>query len=109
MRRRTELLVSDYAGRGFTVELVRALRERGHDAVYSYCASVSTPKGSLADATGSIVGVRAGRTFDKYNLCRRLASEVRYGVNLTRLVWRRRPVEHVVVNMPLVCCWSRGR
>jgi colanic acid biosynthesis glycosyl transferase WcaI len=96
------VLISDYAGHAFTVELARTLRERGHEVVYTYCGSVVTPKGNLDDHTGIVVPVSAGPRFDKYHLGRRLVSELRYGVNTGRVLWRRRPMTHVVCNMPLV-------
>jgi colanic acid biosynthesis glycosyl transferase WcaI len=96
------LLISDYAGYAFTVELARTLHERGHDVAYSYCRSVTSPKGLLEDGSDLVVPVSAGARFEKYRLGRRLISELRYGVNTARLVWRRRPATHVVSDMPLL-------
>ena len=36
------ILVHDYAGHPFQVQLSRALAQRGHDVLHAYCASLQT-------------------------------------------------------------------
>lgn len=99
----SDLLVTDYAGHAFTLELARGLRTRRPGRVaYSYCRSTTSPKGAVDDPESFVISVGAGRTFEKYRLLPRLCSELRYGVNTAVAVWRRRPLVHVVCNMPLV-------
>jgi glycosyltransferase involved in cell wall biosynthesis len=95
-------MLSDYAGHGFTTELVIALRDkRGLDVTYAYCSTVTSPKGRVEAADRSIA-VRSGSSFEKYRPWRRLVSEFRYGINTVRVMSRVRPTIHVVCNMPLV-------
>lgn len=97
-----DLLVSDYGGHPFTVELARQLRVRTDTSVaYSFCSTATSPKGAVADGD-FVIPVGAGRRFEKYHLRRRLVSELRYGWNTARVVWRLRPRQHVVCNMPIV-------
>lgn len=96
------ILISDWAGHGFTTELARFLKdERRVEVLYSYCATVSTPKGRL-EPGDSVIAVPSGGSFEKYRLRRRLMSELRYGWNTARVALERRPNTHVVCNMPLV-------
>jgi glycosyltransferase involved in cell wall biosynthesis len=100
MRKRS-ILLSDYAGHPFTTELARTLSRRGVPITYSYCAGTTTPRG-LAGESLDVVGLVPGLRFEKYRPLRRVWTELRYGIALTALVWRRRPDLHVVCNMPLV-------
>lgn len=101
MRRSETLLLSDYAGHAFTHELADELHARGHPVVYSYCATVVSPKGRLSGAC-PVEPVQAGARFDKYNVWKRLISELRYGFGTARVVWRQRPSTHVTCNMPVI-------
>jgi colanic acid biosynthesis glycosyl transferase WcaI len=99
--RHDRILLSDYAGHGFTTELAIALRERrGLDVSYAYCSTVTSPKGRVADE--QCIAVPSGASFEKYRPWRRLISELRYGLNTVKVVRRLRPTTHVVCNMPLV-------
>ena len=46
------ILVHDYAGHPFQVQLSRELARRGHDVLHLYCSSTHTPRGDLARASG---------------------------------------------------------
>lgn len=102
MAPRAELLISDYAGHSFTYEVAAALNRSEWTTAYSYCSTNISPKGRLAADDMTVLPLSSGRTFDKYNLRRRLISELRYGVKAAWAVWRVRPNVHVVCNMPLV-------
>jgi glycosyltransferase involved in cell wall biosynthesis len=43
------IVVHDYVGHPFQVQLSRELARRGHDVLHLYCSSVTTPRGSLAE------------------------------------------------------------
>ena len=44
---RMKIIVHDYAGHPFQVQLSRRLAARGHDVLHLYCASTHTPRGEL--------------------------------------------------------------
>lgn len=78
------LLLHDYAGHPFQVQLSRALAARGHEVLHLYCAQLQTPRGALAlraDDPKSlrIEGVDLGEPIQKYDFVKRRGQEVRYG------------------------------
>lgn len=97
------LLVIDFAGHGFQMDLSRALARRGHVVTHSYCSTNLTPHGNLTSGPGlEVVPVGTGGTFEKYRLGGRLRSEVVYGVRSARLVLRSRPNGVLTSNVPLI-------
>lgn len=68
-----KILVHDYAGHPFQVQLSRSLAKRGHEVVHCYSASLSTtPQGGLARREGdpdgfTSVGIDLGRVINKAN------------------------------------------
>lgn len=85
------ILINDYCGHPFQVELSRELARRGHQVRHVYSADDQTPKGDLLpgaqDPEGfEVEGVSIGQTLQKYNnLARRRRQERAYG----RLMCRR--------------------
>ncbi len=85
------VLVHDYSGHPFPVQLSRELARRGHTVRHVYSASFQTPKGRLApnpdDPPGfSIEGLRLAKTFAKYSFVRRFFQERTYGKTLVRAI-----------------------
>ncbi|HYO26216.1 MAG TPA: glycosyltransferase family 4 protein [Lacipirellulaceae bacterium] len=82
------VLVHDYCGHPFQVQLSRALAARGHDVLHLYNGSFQTPRGALAkrgdDAPGFDVGpIDLGEMVPKTGFRRRLQLEIKYGRLLT--------------------------
>ena len=78
------ILVHDYAGHPFQVQLSRELASRGHDVLHAYCGSTSTPRGSLLKRPGdsetfSVQPLDLGEMIPKTGYLRRFALEKRYG------------------------------
>jgi len=101
------VVVHDYAGHPFQVELSRELAARGHDVLHLYCASVTTGQGDLLlrdddPDTLRIEPVALPSTFERYNPAKRLRQEVSYGRAVARRALAFRP--HVVLssNTPLL-------
>lgn len=95
------IMISDFAGHAFTYELADSLNLRGHSVAYGFCAANVSPKAGFSGSV-SPIAVGTGWSFDKYRAGPRLLSEIRYGLGLARSVWRVRPTDHVVCNMPLI-------
>ena len=77
------LLIHDYAGHAFPVQLSRWLAGQGHTVRHLYSAAVESPRGPLAprpdDPPGlHLVPLAEGRRLDKYRPLRRLAQEAAY-------------------------------
>jgi glycosyltransferase involved in cell wall biosynthesis len=97
------VLVHDYSGHPFQVELSSELARRGHDVTHSYCAAYVSGKGRL-DEPGSRVefdAIGRGEVVDKLDFKRRIRQELRFGVQLVRQVRRRRPDVVMVANTPV--------
>ncbi len=88
---RPRIVVHDYAGHAFPVQLSRSLASRGHEVLHLHYADFQTPKGPLErrhddPATLSIEGLTLGQPFRKYRFVRRLIQERRYGSVLARRI-----------------------
>ncbi len=78
------VLVHDYSGHPFQVQLSRALAGRGDRVLHLHSSRFQTPKGPLArrpadPATLAIDNVDIGEPFEKYRYVRRVFQERRYG------------------------------
>ena len=79
-----KILVHDYSGHPFQVQLSRSLSLEGHDVLHLFSASIQSPRGALEktdeDPDGfSVKSISLGRNVDKYSLFRRRKQEREYG------------------------------
>lgn len=98
------LLVHDYAGHPFQVELSRELSRRGHHVTHSYCAAYTSGKGQLVAEQGETITfepIGKGRSIAKLDFGRRLVQELRFGLDLVRQVRRLRPDVVMFANTPI--------
>lgn len=100
------ILLHDYSGHPFQVQLSRELAARGHRVDHVHCPSYTTGKGSLERRPGDPEGFRVlevdlGETFDKYHFRRRWRQEVRYGRLFSALADDLRPDVLISCNVPL--------
>jgi glycosyltransferase involved in cell wall biosynthesis len=78
------ILVHDYAGHAFPVQLSRALARRGHEVHHVYTTFFQGPKGAIQPRPGDpanlrIEGMTLGEPFAKYSFAKRLGQEIVYG------------------------------
>jgi putative colanic acid biosynthesis glycosyltransferase WcaI len=102
---RLRILVHDFAGHPFQVDLSRALARRGHTVRHVYCEGYTSGKGALegADVENlSIVGLRTGTSFARYSPVRRVRQEVGYGARFSREAAAFKPDVILSCNVPLV-------
>ena len=100
------VVLHDYAGHPFQVQLSRELARRGHETLHLHCAGYVTGKGALSRRaddpdTFSVDEVPIGGFFDKYSPLRRLQQEHAYGQTLSRRVLSLRPDIVISSNNPL--------
>jgi len=79
-----KILVHDYSGHAFTVQLARWFAVQGHDVEYWYSADIESPRGSLDPHVDDpenlrIVGITQGSALAKYSVLTRLRQEYSYG------------------------------
>lgn len=106
-QRRLRIMVHDFAGHPFQVQLSRALAARGHDVCHAYCASLTTtPTGALApqpDDPASLVitPLELAEPLEKYRFVKRRRQENEYGQVLSRAVTSYGPDVVLSGNTPL--------
>jgi colanic acid biosynthesis glycosyl transferase WcaI len=100
------LVLSDYSGHPFQVELSRALARRGHEVLHLHFADFQTPKGKLRrlpeDPPGfAVEGLRLKGGFDKSAFMRRRFWEAKVGALAAARSFAFRPDAVIGCNMPL--------
>jgi glycosyltransferase involved in cell wall biosynthesis len=85
-----KILVHDFAGHPFQVQLSSELARRGHSVLHAYFADIPGPKGALAAREGQpnlrIEAVRARRRFEAYSYWQRLRVHREYARSLIRTI-----------------------
>ena len=99
------LLIHDYAGHPFQLDLSRELARRGHEVLHLHFEGLPTPKADFtepgADDRLTIRGLRISRPFDKGQLAARYLKEREYGWAAAREVALFRPEAVLSANTPL--------
>ena len=85
------ILIHDFAGHPFQVQLSRQLAGRGHRVTHVYAAGLPGPKGQLSSVTSdpsclTIRGIQLSSHFKKYSAHRRFISQRKYAGDLKRLI-----------------------
>lgn len=100
------VLVHDFAGHPFQIDLSRSLAQRGHQVLHVYCESYTSGKGrfELGDDqdTLSVAGVPVGEKFARYSPVRRARQELLYGRRFNELAERFQPDIVLACNVPLM-------
>lgn len=100
------ILIHDYSGHAFPVQLSRQLASNGHDVLHLYSSSFQTPHGKLApqedDAkTLRIESIDLGVPFAKYQFIKRRSQEIDYGKLLAKRIKAYKPDIVLSGNTPL--------
>jgi colanic acid biosynthesis glycosyl transferase WcaI len=100
------VVVHDFAGHPFQIDLSRALAERGHAVLHVHCESYNSGKGGFGGVNElpnlSVVGLSVGSEFAKYSPVRRCAQELGYGRRFAALAEAFEPDVVVSCNVPLL-------
>jgi colanic acid biosynthesis glycosyl transferase WcaI len=101
------VLVHDYGGYSFAVQLSRELAKGGHEVIHLYGDSTQLVKrgyfGKRADDPDNyeIMGIGLSRPFQKYSLVRRRAQEIEYGRLVAAKIDALKPGAVISANTPL--------
>jgi glycosyltransferase involved in cell wall biosynthesis len=103
----SRLLVHDYAGHPFQVQLSRELARRGHTVLHLYSASYRTGKGAVerrpGDPHGFVVEpITLASEYRPYSLWKRPLQDIEYGRAVARRLQAFRPDAVVSANNPLL-------
>lgn len=100
------MVVHDFSGHPFQVQLARQLATRGIRSTHLFCPSFLTPKGNVDDASDDVpfqsIGVALRKPFAKYSGPQRFLQELEYGWRLSREMRRLDPDVVVSANTPLL-------
>jgi putative colanic acid biosynthesis glycosyltransferase WcaI len=101
------VLIHDFAGHPFQVELSRELGCRGHTVLHAYSPDVTTGQGRLTISAADPAGLRIcpvtiGRRFSRYSTLRRPRDEIAYGRALARRIDAFAPDAVISANTPLI-------
>lgn len=99
-----KVLLHDYSGHPFQVQLSRELSRRGHDVLHSYCEAYTSGKGHLATAPGETLRfepIGVGTEIEKMKFRKRIFQEVRFGLQLAAQARRERPDVAMMSNVPI--------
>lgn len=100
------ILIHDYSGHPFQVQLSRALAKRNHQVLHLYCSSFQTPRG-LVQKLGTDCdnfccrAIELSRPFEKYKFIKRFFQEIEYGNLLVKEVDKFKPDILISANNPL--------
>ncbi len=100
------LVVHDYAGHPFPVQLSRELARRGHEVLHLHFAQLDAPKGAVAlrhgdPASLAIEGVALDRPYQKYSFVKRSFQDRSYGRAVAERIVRHRPDAVISGNTPI--------
>lgn len=98
------ILVHDYSGHPFQVELSRELSRRGHDVTHSYCPAWPSGKGHLVAEPGESIRfdpIGPDTPIEKDRYLARILLELRVGVELVRQVRRTRAQVTMLSNVQI--------
>ncbi|MGP8232843.1 MAG: glycosyltransferase family 4 protein [Methylovirgula sp.] len=100
------ILLNDYSGHAFTVELAREFAKRGHDVLHLSLGDFQSPKGDLArkpddPKTFEVEAISLGVPFKKYDFVARRQQEIEYGRRVTARIASWHPDVVIGCNNPL--------
>ncbi len=101
------LLIHDYAGHPFQIQLSRELARRGHSVVHAFAGGLLTPRGNLQRQPDDpeqleLIEVPMDPNYrrEKYRFFRRRQMELKYGKDLANLIREKRPEIVISANTP---------
>jgi glycosyltransferase involved in cell wall biosynthesis len=100
------LLVSDYSGHPFQVQLSRHLAAKGHDVTHVYFSEFQTPRGDLEERADDptlfrLRPVSIGRPFAKTRFLKRRMQELQVGAEIAKVIKDVNPEVVLSANAPL--------
>ena len=100
------ILIHDFAGHPFQVQLSRQLAGRGHFVTHVYAAGLPGPKGRLSTVASdpvwlSIRGIQLGSQFKKYSAQRRFITQRKYARDLKKVIRQTKPDVVLSGNTPI--------
>jgi len=98
-----KILINDFAGHPFQLQLSRALAGAGNQVIHTYFGANNTPKGRVSGCVSNleIVDLAISRPFRKHSLLSRRSADVEYGRALSKVIREFQPDIVLSANTPL--------
>jgi len=97
------VLVHDFSGHPFQIDLSRRLAQRGYEVIHVYCPSYASGKGRFSDGSKlDIIEIPLGAGFRRYNPIIRIFQELLYGLRFIQIIRTRDPDIVISCNDPLL-------
>jgi glycosyltransferase involved in cell wall biosynthesis len=101
-----KILVHDYTGHPFQVQLSRNLASRGHNVLHAYSSSFLTPQGAMQKTEKDPAGfnttpIRLKEQINKQNLFKRREQEQEHGRSVSKVIEEFNPEIILSANSPL--------
>ncbi len=101
-----KIIVHDYSGHPFQVQLSRELSSRGYSVLHNYSSDFLTPHGDLVKRNNDsdnlrIEGVEITIKSEKYSYIKRVIADREYGMIVKNILSNERPDVFVASNLPL--------
>lgn len=98
-----KILIHDYSGHPFQIQLSKYLAEQGYNVLHVYSGSFQTPKGNFKNGNSNleICELKLKKEFKKYSYVKRRHQEMEYGNLVTNEIDRFMPDVLISGNTPL--------
>jgi colanic acid biosynthesis glycosyl transferase WcaI len=102
------ILLHDFSGHPFQIQLSRELARRGHSVYHLYSEGIIGAKGNLdqLDSNLEVEAISIGHDINRYNFAKRLLDERQYGQVLAKRLESIRPDVFIASNTPLDALFS---
>lgn len=100
------ILLHDFSGHPFQIQLSKSLAARGHSVSHRYCGSLVGPQGTITKGCDDpekydISAVSIGETLERQSLVKRRLQEFKYGRELAKEFYKVSPDVVISANTPL--------
>jgi colanic acid biosynthesis glycosyl transferase WcaI len=100
------ILLHDFSGHPFQIQLSKSLAARGHSVSHRYCGSLVGPQGAVVKgredpSTFDISPVSIGEKLERHSLVKRRLQEIKYGRELVKEFHKISPDIVISANTPL--------
>lgn len=100
------ILVHEYVGYAFPIQLSQELAKRGHTVQHVYSASFQSPKGNLNNSSQDvncpeIIPIHLSKPFQKYSFLKRRFQEVEYGHLVAKQIEKFQPDIVISADTPI--------
>lgn len=100
------ILLHDFSGHPFQIQLSKSLAERGYSVSHRYCGSLIGPQGAITKgrddpSTYDIFPISIGETLERQSLFKRRLQEFKYGKELVKEYYQVSPDIVISANTPL--------